>query len=118
MSGHMPYFSLMSLGDDQKATSGRGYIAGRFRGENILYGEAEYRFPILKCAQTLGGVIFVNATTATSDLKGERLFDYVRPAAGVGLRILVNKDVRLNLTIDYAIGWNSQGVYFGSPDAF
>jgi hypothetical protein len=118
MSGRMPYYALMSLGDDQKATSGRGYIAGRFRGENILYGEMEYRFPILKCVQTLGGVIFVNATTASSDLKGEKLFDYVRPAAGVGLRILVNKDVRLNLTIDYAIGWNSQGIYFGSPDAF
>ena len=117
-TGRLPYYSLMALGDDQKATSGRGYIAGRFRGENILYGEVEYRFPILRCAQTLGGVIFVNATTASNDFKGEKLFDYVRPAAGIGLRILMNKNVRLNLTIDYAIGWNSQGVYFGSPDVF
>lgn len=118
MSGHMPYYTLMSLGDDQKATSGRGYIAGRFRGAQILYGEVEYRFPLLRCAQTLGGVIFINATTANNDFTGVSLFDYVRPAAGIGLRILMNKNVRLNLTIDYAIGWKSQGIYFGSPDVF
>ena len=118
MSGRLPYYSLMALGDDQKATSGRGYIAGRFRGKNIIYGEVEYRFPLLRCAQTLGGVIFVNATAASNDFKNEKLFEYVRPAAGVGLRILMNKNTRLNITIDYAIGWNSQGVYFGSPDVF
>jgi outer membrane protein assembly factor BamA len=117
-SGNIPYYSLKSLGDDQKGTSGRGYIAGRWRGENILYGEVEYRFPILKCAQTLGGVVFVNATTTTNDIRNVKLFDYVKPAAGIGLRILVNKNIRLNLTIDYAIGYNSQGVYFGSPDVF
>jgi hypothetical protein len=118
MSGRLPYYSLKSLGDDQKATSGRGYIAGRFRGKDFLYGEVEYRFPILKCAQTLGGVIFLNATTASNEFTGVKLFDYVRPAAGVGLRILMNKNTRLNITIDYAIGWKSQGVYFGSPDVF
>ena len=43
----------MSLADDQKSRSGRGYLAGRYRGENLLYGEIEYRFPILKRRQTL-----------------------------------------------------------------
>ncbi|MCK7538529.1 MAG: hypothetical protein MZV63_50005 [Marinilabiliales bacterium] len=33
-------------------TSGEGregYTQGRFRGANMVYGEAEYRFPISKC---------------------------------------------------------------------
>lgn len=118
LSGTMPYFTLMSLGDDQKGTSGRGYIAGRYRGENIVYGEVEYRFPILRCAQTLGGVVFVNAVSTTNKTRGVRLFDYVKPAVGFGIRILMNKNVRLNVSIDYAIGYRSQGFYFNSSDAF
>jgi hypothetical protein len=65
-TGNMPYYTLMSLADDQKSRSGRGYLAGRYRGENLLYGEIEYRFPILKRRQTLGGVVFLNAVTATN----------------------------------------------------
>lgn len=117
-SGHSPYYTLMALGDDQKATSGRGYIAGRYRGEQLVYGEVEYRFPILRCSQTLGGVIFVNAVSTTNLRRGVYLFDYVKPAVGVGLRVLMNKSVRLNIAIDYAIGFRSQGFYFNSGDAF
>ena len=56
----------MATGEDQKARSGRGYIAGRFRGESMIYGEVEYRFPISQCSQVLGGVVFINAATATN----------------------------------------------------
>jgi len=118
VTGHLPYYTMMALGDDQKGTSGRGYVAGRYRGESFLYGEVEYRFPFNKCNQTVGGVIFANATTASNINTGVRLFDYVRPAVGVGMRILMNKNVRLNIAIDYAVGYKSQGFYFNSGEAF
>jgi len=117
-SGTLPYFTTMALGNDQNSRSGRGYIAGRYRGESLVYAEVEYRFPIIPCAHTLGGVIFVNATTSTNNVRGVGLFDYVRPAAGVGLRLLFNKSNRLNINIDYAIGVKSQGFYFAGGEAF
>ena len=118
LSGHAPYYTLMALGDDQKGTSGRGYIAGRYRGDNIIYGEVEYRFPFSRCNQTIGGVIFVNAVSTSNQSRGIYLLDYVRPAVGFGLRVLMNKNVRLNIAIDYALGYKSQGFYFNSGDAF
>jgi outer membrane protein assembly factor BamA len=117
-TGNMPYYTLMSLADDQKSRSGRGYVGGRYRGENLLYGEIEYRFPILKRKQTLGGVVFLNAVTATNKFSEERLFDYVRPAMGVGLRILMNKVSRMNICIDFGIGFKSDGIYFAGTEAF
>ena len=108
----------MALGEDQKARSGRGYIAGRYRGEDFIYGEVEYRFPLLRCAQTLGGVLFVNAVTATNEGRGVGLFDYVRPAVGAGIRFLINKHTRLNINLDFAIGFDSKGFYFSGTEAF
>ena len=118
LSGRVPYYTMMALGDDQKGTSGRGYIAGRYRGENLVYGEVEYRFPFSKCKQTIGGVVFLNAVSTTNLTRGVYLFDYVRPALGFGIRVLMNKSVRLNISIDYAMGYRSKGFYFNSGDAF
>ena len=130
LTGHKPYLTLMATGEDQKARSGRGYIAGRYRGENMVYGEVEYRFPITRCSQILGGVVFINATTtsnlARSDwgsstnqsLEPVRLFEVVRPAIGVGLRFMINKYTRLNLNLDFGIGVNSKGFYFSGTETF
>lgn len=124
ISGKRPYLTLMASGEDQKARSGRGYIAGRFRGENMVYGEVEYRFPISQCSQVLGGVVFVNATT-TSNLAREEigqdpvhLFQYVMPSVGLGLRFMINKYTRLNLNLDFGIGIKSKGFYFSGTETF
>jgi len=116
-SGTMPYLTLMSIANDENSRSGRGYIAGRYRGENMVYSEIEYRFPILK-KQTLGGVVFLNAVTASNNDNGENLFDYVRPAAGFGIRVLVNKHTRLNINLDMGFGFKSKGFYFAAAEAF
>ena len=118
VSGEQPYLTLMSLGNDQRLKSGRGYTAGRFRGEDYMYVEAEYRFPILRCAQTLGGVVFANASTASNRGRNVHLFDYVRPAIGFGFRLLMNKYSRMNITIDFAYGFDSKGTYFGGTETF
>lgn len=117
-TGVQPYYTLFATADDQKARTGRGYIAGRYRGENLIYAETEYRFPLLPCSQTLGGVVFVNATTATHNQRNVKLFDYVRPAIGFGFRVLFNKHTRLNINIDYAIGYKSEGFYFAGGETF
>lgn len=124
VTGKRPYLTLMAIGEDQKARSGRGYIAGRFRGENMVYGEVEYRFPISQCSQVLGGVVFVNATTASNLAREEigqdpiHLFQYVMPSIGFGIRLMINKYTRLNLNVDFGIGNKSSGFYFSGTETF
>jgi len=118
ISGNLPYLTLPALGEDQRARSGRGYVNGRYRGNNIVYGEVEWRFPISPCSKILGGVIFVNATTADNQYRNIGLFQYVRPAVGFGVRVMVNKYFRTNLNLDFAIGSNSKGFYFSGQETF
>ncbi len=118
VSGHQPYMTLMALGEDQRARSGRAYIAGRYRGEDLVYGEAEYRFPISPCSKLLGGVVFINATTASNHSRDIPLFRYIRPGVGVGLRLMLNKHFRTNINLDFAIGTNSRGFYFSGTETF
>ena len=118
LTGKMPYLTMPYLGEDQRARSGRGYTNGRFRGDNIVYAEAEWRFPISQCSKIIGGVVFVNATTASSTQNNIRLFEYIRPAIGFGVRIMVNKYFRTNLNLDYAIGVKSKGFYFSGQETF
>jgi outer membrane protein assembly factor BamA len=118
IGGRAPYLTLQSIGDDQRARSGRGYVQGRFRGEKMLYGEVEYRFPISQCSQILGGVVFVNAVTCTNDKTGVKLFDYVQPGFGAGLRIMINTTSRTNINLDFGMGKESKGFYFSGAETF
>ena len=118
ISGNQPYMTLMALAEDQKARSGRGYIQGRYRGEDYIYGEVEYRFPISQCSQILGGVVFVNATTASNRANNVHLFQYVRPSFGFGLRLMLSKYIRTNLNIDFAFGIKSRGFYLSGTETF
>ncbi len=68
--GQFPYMILSATAYDQRGRAARGYTQGRFRGANMVYGEAEYRFPISKCGGILGGVLFMNATTADNTALG------------------------------------------------
>lgn len=118
VSGDLPYLNLPAIGNDQRSKTGRGYTIARFRGQHLVYGEMEYRFPISRCTQTLGGVMFVNAATTTNRDASVGLFDYVRPGAGIGLRILFQKKSRMNIQVDYAKGQGSGGIYFGASEVF
>ena len=46
------------------------------------------------------------------------LFEYVRPAVGFGIRVMVNKYFRTNINLDYAIGKKSKGFYFSGQETF
>jgi hypothetical protein len=118
LNGKLPYLTLPALGEDQRCRSGRGYTNGRYRGDDIVYAEVEWRFPITPCSKILGGVIFVNAATTSNSQNNVKLFEYVRPAVGFGLRVMVNKYFRTNINIDYAIGKEAKGFYFSGQETF
>jgi hypothetical protein len=91
----------------------RGYVQGRYRGNTLLTLESEYRAQIWKW---LGGVLFANVHSVSEE---NGTFKYVNPAAGGGLRFMLNKVQRTNLRIDYARGLNNNsGLYFHITEVF
>lgn len=115
--GKVPYLNLPAIGWDQRSRGGEGYTQGLFRGFNLVYLSAEYRFPIT-CNQVLGGVVSTNFTTTSNKDQDIRLFEYVQPAVGLGLRICIDKATRTNLVVDYAVGRQSSGFYLNAGETF
>ena len=114
--GTAPFLDLPTTGGD--ARSGRGYTEGLNRGERLAYGEIEYRGALTPNGLA-GFVAFLNTTTIGSSETGARLFDNAAPAAGFGLRLLLNKRSRTNFYTDW--GWGtggSRGFYLGIQEAF
>jgi len=119
LDGKVPYLDLPAVGWDTYNRTGRGYVQGRVRGVNMIYGEVEYRFPISPYTRILGGVLFVNATTADDPHNDIHLFNYFAPAFGAGLRVMFNKKIKANLTIDLGIGLNdSRGLFLNLTETF
>lgn len=116
LDGNPPFLDLPSTGWDTYSNLGRGFIQGRFRGKNLVYGETEYRFGITH-NRLLGGVVFANAQSVTEQENGR--FEKIVPAVGVGLRVLLNKLSHTNLCIDYGIGLDgSRGLALNIGEVF
>jgi hypothetical protein len=113
--GEVPYLNLPAIGYDYNGWTGRGYHRGRYRGEQMLYGEAEYRFDLTRNG-LWGGVAFVNAQSFTEPATGK--FIYVKPAVGFGGRMKFNKYSDSNMTCDIAFGKGSFNWYVSLNEAF
>lgn len=116
--GAAPYLDLPATGWDTYGRSGRGYGQGRFRGQKMLYGEVEYRWTITGNG-LLGMVAFLNTQTLSNQQTGEKLFHSFASAAGVGLRLLINKQSKTNLAVDFGHGQGGEhGIYLAVQEAF
>jgi len=109
LGGKPPYLLLPNTGGDPASNSGRGYIQGRYRGNNMLYAEGEYRFAITNNG-LVGGVVFVNAQSFTDQTTNR--FDSILPGYGLGLRLKMNKFSRTNIAVDYGLGVGGSGGFF------
>ena len=124
--GKAPYFDLPSTGWDTYSNTGRGYIQSRLRGTSFVYAETEYRVTITKNG-LFGGVLFANAQSV-ADYNPQTInptnlfatkFTTILPAAGLGIRIKINKVSRVNFALDY--GWGlggSHGFFFNLAEVF
>ena len=73
----------------------------------------------MKNKDLLGGVLFVNATTASNRTGDISLFQYLDYAYGLGLRVMINKKSRANLALDFAMGkYGASGFYLGINEVF
>jgi hypothetical protein len=116
LGGTAPYLLMPSTGWDDQYNTGRGYIQGRFRGNNMFYFESEYRFNISRNG-FLGGVIFGNLQYFTPEISQQ--FQVLSPGYGGGLRLKLNKHSGANLCIDYGFGKDgSRGFFVNLGEVF
>lgn len=109
--GDAPFDRLPALGGQNMM---RGYFEGRYRDAAYLMGQVEYR-------QFLGGrwgyVVFAAVGDVADDLTKFRAGEF-KFAAGGGIRFLFNKEENVNIRVDFGVGRNTSGVYFGMEEAF
>jgi len=116
LNGTPPYLDLPSIGWDNYSNTGRGYVPGRFTGNNLMYLESEYRFGITRNG-LLGGVAFGNVESILPNLNST--IQKVMPGYGIGLRIKMNKYSNTNIAIDYGFGiGGSHGLFFNLGEVF
>lgn len=116
MAGKAPYLLLPSIGWDDNFNTGRGYIQGRYRANNMSYLEFEYRFNLLRNG-LIGAVVFSNLQTYSSQFSG--LYNRLIPGGGLGLRLKVNKNSQTNLCFDYGFGEDgSRGFFINLGEVF
>jgi outer membrane protein assembly factor BamA len=110
--GNTPFKMMSMLGG---ANIFRGYFMGRYRDNNALVAQMEYRFPIFWRFIGVGfaavGDVYSNVNyLSTKDLK---------VAGGVGLRFTIDAKERINIRFDAAWGrFKSHGFYLGILEAF
>ncbi len=114
--GKAPYLLLPSTGWDDYFNTGRGYIQGRFRGNDMIYLEGEDRITLSRNG-LFGMVLFVNAESFTKNLASR--YNNVAPGFGTGIRIKLNKHSGANICVDYGIGLQgSQGFSVNLGEVF
>jgi outer membrane protein assembly factor BamA len=109
--GNAPFYALCKFG---QGVDLRGYFGGRFRDERMATVQAEYRW---KFAKKWGAVAFAGfgeVAPSWSDFT----FEDALPSAGVGLRFKISKTTGLNLSVDYAVGKDSDAWYFYVGESF
>lgn len=93
----------------------RGYFGGRYRDNQYLAAQAEFRQPVHRL---LTLVAFVSAGEVAHTVGDFNLTD-LRAAGGGGLRVLLNKAKRIYVRIDYARSTDhTSGFYFKLGEAF
>jgi len=107
--GSVPWDRLSMAGDDRRL---RGYFQGRYRDNDVVSGQVEYR---RKLTWRHGYVLWLGAGAVgkrISDLDNHPLLS----TAGVGYRFEVKP--AMNLRLDLGFGKESAGFYFQVAEAF
>ena len=110
-SGTAPFHKLATLGGQNLM---RGYFEGRYRDNDYLAVQTEFRTTIF---WRIGGVAFLGAGDVAHTLSGFKLAE-VKPSYGLGVRFSFSPEERLNIRMDFGFGKGSSGVYVGASEVF
>lgn len=107
----LPFFQMGNLGGQKKM---RGFYEGRYRDNNLLVFQAEYRRHLF---WILGFTVFADAGQVAKRYNAFNNKNW-RYTYGAGLRLTLDKAQKINLRIDAAIGDNKILPYFTIGEAF
>ncbi len=106
-----PFYDLCSYGQNNDL---RGYVTGQYRDHALVAMQVEYRRQLHK---RWGMVAFAGVGEVASGINGLNS-ENLLPAAGLGVRFAASETYRVNLSIDYAVGKDSDALYFSVGEAF
>jgi len=107
----LPFFQMGALGGQKKM---RGFYEGRYRDNNLLVFQAEYRRHLF---WLLGFTIFGDAGQVASRYDRFNAQDW-HYTYGAGLRLTIDKLQKINLRIDVGVGNGKVLPYFTIGEAF
>lgn len=108
----VPIRSLASFGGANRM---RGYYDGRYKDQQQLILQGEYRFPLYK---RFGAVAFAGAGNVSRNFADYSLSD-LKYSYGGGIRFALDKKEKLNLRVDYGMGQGkNSGFYLQLGEAF
>jgi hypothetical protein len=92
----------------------RGYQGGRYRDQVAFTAQAAYRWRFHK----RWGVVFFGGVAEVAPSVSDLSVDGLLPAAGVGMRWMVDKEDRINVRVDYAWRRSDSALYISVAEAF
>lgn len=92
----------------------RGYYQGRYRDNNILVLQTEYRMPVW---QRFGCVAFGGVGDVSHKMSGFST-NSLKYTYGFGLRFQLNPKENINLRLDFGFGKETFGLYLALGEAF
>lgn len=109
--GDTPLLELGRLGGDETM---RGYFEGRYTDRHLMATQVEWR---QKLTRFWGLTAFVELGGVAPSID-QFSMNTIRPAAGFGLRFLIDPKEDLNLRLDFGFGQGSNSYYFKIAEAF
>jgi outer membrane protein assembly factor BamA len=111
LSPKVPFHQMAMLGGAKEL---RGYFEGKYRDNSVGVLQAEYRFPLFWRfgIVAFGGYGVVGNKITNLDFK------HLRYNYGTGLRFQLDSKQKINLRLDYGIGYKSTGTYLTISEAF
>lgn len=124
-----PFYLLPEMGNDLIM---RGYYTGRYRDQNYLAGQAEYRYFVDPKVRIkiwfvdLQPKFALAAFAGTGTVFSNRSFDFsgFKPSYGAGIRWFYDENAKLTIRLDYAVGEKrpgeprQSGFYLSLAEAF
>jgi len=110
-TGNTPFLEMARVGGNSIL---RGYAQYRFRDNNFIASQIEYRYMIWR---KLGFVAFAglgDVFETTEDIESNQL----KYSLGGGVRVALDTKEKINLRVDYGIGRGNTGVYVSVTEAF
>jgi outer membrane protein assembly factor BamA len=109
--GDVPFRSLAVLGGPNIM---RGYYGGRYRDKNVLAFQIEERMHLW---WRFGIVAFAGLGQVSENYTDWHL-NNIKYSVGAGIRFAVLPKEKVNIRIDYGIGYKAQNVYLTVTEAF